>query len=311
MQNKKEYTAHTACLVAMTVLASGIIALPFRSDGKYSITGLLLPIVVAAVTAALLPLTVRAFGRPEKEKVGLATALLYIVTVVFALVLAADGYSRFAGFVGDVMLPDVPKIWLAVIFFAAVWLPVSKGKGVLLKFSLFAFLIVLAVILFFSAASVDRFEMQNIKVGTAFPVYDSLKDSTCGSLRILPSLIIIYIYVGVFSAKTKKRVVVSGAVTGCALLALCTLNALLIFGVPLTAQLDYPYAAAVSTVSLGELFTRMDGFTYYIYYAAQTVQTAVCVSVASELVCRLGEKRKKQISAFFLAISLAMGIILQ
>ena len=68
--------------------------------------------------------------------------------------------------------------------------------------------------------------------------------------------------------------------------------------------------SAVSTVSLGELFTRMDGLSYFVYFAAQTVQTAVCVSLIRELLSRIGERKPRKTAAFFLAISLLVGCIL-
>ena len=39
----------------------------------------------------------------------------------------------------------------------------------------------------------------------------------------------------------------------------------MLFGPTFAARIEYPYTAAVSTVSVGRLFTRMDYFSYFIY----------------------------------------------
>ena len=63
------------------------------------------------------------------------------------------------------------------------------------------------------------------------------------------------------------------------LLGITILNSVLLFGIEFSGVLDYPYSSAGSTVTFGNLFTRMDGFLYFVYLASCIVKCAVGIFV--------------------------------
>lgn len=312
MQSKKEYSVHIAFAAALFLMAGGMMVIPQKDGGRYTLPAFGTAAAVSILlSVAVLPLVWKIYScKKNEEKPRAGKVLLYSLTSILLVGAAAYGFSDFVRFVGDVMLPHTAKFWLAAMFFAATVLPAVGEKGIVMKFALFAFIFAAAVTVFFFAASVPQFRIDNISLHNIPEWRAILKQSVPIFLRLFPAHIIIYIYVGVFFGRRKGRCAVSGAVIGCAAIGICVTNALLLFGAPLAAKLRYPYAAAVSTVSLGELFTRMDGLSYFVYFAAQTVQTVMCVSVVRELFCRMGGKNTKKIAAFFLATSLAIGCIL-
>lgn len=312
MQSRGVYSVHTACAVAMFLLSGSVIILPRRGADELTLVGFAVAAIAAvAVSVVALPLVVKLFSlEPTGRAARGCRNVLYVITCLFAAAVAANGFGTFVGFVGDIMLPHTAKILVAALFFVAAILPSVGDKGIVMKFSLFAFLITAAVVVFFLAASLSELRLENVSLLRFPEPMGVVKQALPYFLRLTAALAIIYIYVGVFFKKEKNRAAICGAVVGCAVLGLCLVNVLLLFGAPLAAELDYPYTSAVSTVSLGELFTRMDGLSYFVYFAAQTVQTAICVSLIRELLSRIGEKNPRKTAAFFLAIILLVGCIL-
>ena len=91
--------------------------------------------------------------------------------------------------------------------------------------------------------------------------------------------------IGVFARDNgfSKKTAVSGAVLGNLTLAFCILNSLLLFGNKFAGRLDYPYAFAISTVTFGNLFCRLDGFAYFIYFASCLIKITLSVSIIKSI----------------------------
>ena len=74
-----------------------------------------------------------------------------------------------------------------------------------------------------------------------------------------------------------------GVSGGCGLSALVLLNSVMLFGAELAGKFDYPYSAAISTISVGYLFSRMDGFSYFLGFACALVRIGVCITTVKSL----------------------------
>ena len=74
-----------------------------------------------------------------------------------------------------------------------------------------------------------------------------------------------------------------GVSGGCGLAALVLLNSVMLFGAELAGKFDYPYSAAISTISVGYLFSRMDGFSYFLGFACTLVRIGVCITTVKSL----------------------------
>ena len=61
------------------------------------------------------------------------------------------------------------------------------------------------------------------------------------------------------------------------------INILLVLGGEVAGEAAYPYSTLTSIISFGRNFSRLDGFTYYIYFYSSIIKNSVCVSVLTEL----------------------------
>ena len=68
----------------------------------------------------------------------------------------------------------------------------------------------------------------------------------------------------------------AGAVTGFSILGICILNSILLFGAELSGELGFSYISAISTISIGRLFTRLDEFAYLLFFITCIIKITVC-----------------------------------
>jgi hypothetical protein len=119
-------------------------------------------------------------------------------------------------------------------------------------------------------------------------------------LSVFAPVIVAVIYI---SAAHDRRISSSrplatswGLVLGGGVLALCFFNSLLILGGSMGEIYEYPYVAAVSTVTAGKLFARMEGLLYMMYFGAACVRVSVCISLICLVIgrCCRGKQSKSR-----------------
>ena len=92
------------------------------------------------------------------------------------------------------------------------------------------------------------------------------------------------------------------------LILICFLGVLLLLGGGFGATLEYPYATAVSTVTAGKLFARLEGFAYLTYYVSSALRVSVCISLVSTLVSRKSRILPYAVGALVLLVTVLLSI---
>lgn len=258
------YGKHFIALSALFILGNAVINLPVSVADKFTFLGFLISFLISLLLYFVLFL------------IPISKPLLSIAFFV-SYYAAADTFLDFIKFINATLLRDTPKILTVLPFVIVVILFATKSRTAVFKFSLVsAFFSVLAVIFFFIFTAKD-FEIKNIII-KELPTLKNLYTQAMPYIKTvtLPSLLLV-IYAKL-TAKNKKSVFL-GLISGNAVLAFCILNSVLLFGSKFAGRLFYPYASAISTVTFGNLFTRMDGFAYFIYFASCLIKITVCVDI--------------------------------
>ena len=271
MTAEPTYNKHLASLAAIFILGDAVIILPSSDSGNYPLLGFF----IGALAAILLyfvsfSITNRFIGK----------SLLMILAAAYAFYNAAVTFIRYTDFVNKILLPKTSKFLIAAVFIlSAVYLAARRHK-VILKLALISvFAAMIAIVVFFLLTLKD-FKAENI----AFYGFPSLRGLTNSAkpyfLNIALPAILIPVYSPIFTDKSRAVAPFWGLITGLMLTLLCLLESLLLFGTPLAEKLPFPLAAAVSTVTVGSLFTRMDGIVYCLFFVTALVKTAVCIKLA-------------------------------
>lgn len=295
MTAEPTYNKHLASLTAIFILGDAVIILPSSDSGNYPLFGFF----AAAIAAALLyfaafPLANRLIRKPCKSPVSkLFSLLLLTLAAVYALYSAGITFIRYTDFVDKILLPETPKFLIAAVFILSAVYLATRRQEVILKLTLIAvFAAVIAVLFFFMLSSKD-FKAENI-FNYGFPNFSQLlKSSKPYFINVALPALLIPAYSTLFTGKSRAGAPFLGLITGLALTLLCLLESLLLFGAPLAERLSFPLAAAVSTVTVGSLFTRMDGIVYCLFFLPALIKTAVCMKLAFFALIKIFTERFK------------------
>ena len=261
---KPLFSRHFAALCTLFILGNAVIGLPVKNADKFTFLGFLISFLVGIVLYFI------AFSLPLSKPL-----LIFGVSISFWA--AADAFLALLKFINATLLEDGMRILIVIPLIFTVILFCLKGKTALFKFSLISFCFSVVAVVFFFIFTAKDFEIKNIIIKT-LPSAKNLYSQTIPYIRsvTLPSLLL------VFFAKVTKNTRSSaflGYFLGNIMLAACILNSVLLFGSKFSGRLDFPYASAISTVTFGSLFTRMDGFAYFIYFASCIIKITVCVHI--------------------------------
>ncbi len=292
MKNSVSFSFHVTALAALFILGNGVIIFPTATADEYTFLAYLLCSALVFLLAVFFwkPIdkaysyTPTADTKPYKKAL---LTILYFVTAAITLYYMIKAFCDFSLFVSELALKDFPitvgfiAFLVMVVFFA-----LCKNEA-FFKFSVIAFFFMASVIAFFFLASLKNYKIGNIFIFSLPPIkafIPQLKEYFSGLL--LPVLLFLCFKASVFK-KVSKGYTLLGALLGVVFLALCILNSVLLFGIRFSATLDYPYASAVSTVTIGRLFTRLDGFSYFVYFGAAITRINVCIILIKSLFAKI------------------------
>ncbi len=268
MQNKKfAYRKHTASLCALFILSGAIISLPNSEANRFTLLGLL----CACALTVILCISVAAVYKQS--------LLFKIPCLLLSVFVLAEVFYEFCSFISRALLPKTPTPVIFAVFGAVCIYLCIKPEAVFLKFSLLSFVFCLFLAVFFFLCTAKDFKLCNIYLYNV-PSFSKLARQCAPYLLkiTLPSFVLA-VYIKESRPDFGKRDLTFGVLAGLTLSLACILNSVLIFGSNLAGRLIYPYSSAVSTVTFGRLFTRLDGFVYPLYFSACLVKACVCISV--------------------------------
>ena len=265
------YSKHIFCLFALFVLSGGILSAPFNASSGYTVYAFL----ISAILGILIYFFIAKYFTKNKIFIGFS--------VLAALFCAVDSTADFCVFIKDSLLSETPIFLIAAVFVVVMVYAASKGKVVLLKFSLISFFCTSILIVFFFLATLENFENLNIFYVKEFEFSGLFETFAAYFKKIVFPVFVLPFFNGFYFEKPKKKSSLCGVAIGYGVLFLTIINSLFVFGEKFAQRVLYPYAAAVSTVTFGSFFTRLDGFAYIIYFSAVIVRVTACVLVLKEI----------------------------
>lgn len=261
---KSFHNRHLVALCALFVLGNAVIGLPVKTADKFTFLGFLISFLIGLLLCLVL------FYIPLCKPVLIFSFLLSFWA-------AGDTFLEFLKFINQTLLRDTARILILLPLIFAIVLFGLKSRTAVLKFSLISAVFSSLAVAFFFFFTLKDFQIKNIIIKT-LPSFENVFIQTMPYIKkvTLPSLLLpIFARIG---GKNKKSTLL-GFFGGNVLLAVCILNSVLLFGSNFSGGLDFPYASAISTVTFGNLFTRMDGFAYFIYFASCIIKITVCVNI--------------------------------
>ena len=259
---KTGYTSHTFSLFLLLVLGNAILNLPFNS-----LFSLLLATVLSLT---LIALTLFVLKRYKSSKV-----LFYTVSVVILLLAVYNTiicFYDYVCFLSKEQLPDTSISLLVLALLVVITFCSVSRSDAFLKYCLLAAAIGIVLIFINFLAGIKNFDFALANTLFSKP-YFSLKDI----LHFFSALLVAVFFIFTSKKQTTARPVFWGMLSGFFILTLCFTQSVLTLGN--ISDISFPYLKAVSVISSGSLFTRLDGFVYFLFFVSALIKISIGLKV--------------------------------
>ena len=263
-KSKNSYNKHYLCLSALFVLGNTVIKAPFASLNEYGFLAFLIVFGLALI------LSLVAYLIPLNKITAIPLTLL-------AFFCASDAFISFIKFTKYDLLYKTSAFWVVLPFVAIIVYLGFQKTTVIYKFSLVFWFVAVVVILLFALFTAKDFEIKNIYIYNLPTVSNLLTQAEPYIFTTLLPVVLLSVLAR--EEKIKLSSTVIGVGVGFLCLGICVLNSVLLFGVDLASTLNYPYSSAGSTVTFGNLFTRMDGLLELVYLTTSVVKCGLCIEI--------------------------------
>ena len=218
--------------------------------------------------------------------------MLALILSVYALRSGAHCLLVFAGFADKILLPDGGKFIAAFIFLFTAAVLSLKNRIVLLKLSLIAApLIAVSAVLFLLLTAKDL-EADNIAIGSFLHLKELYGGAAYFFSEISLPAALIPPYFVINEKKPRLSAGLAGLCAGLVVTATACTVSVLLFGARMSARLPFPLAGAVSTVTVGPLFTRMDWIVYGVFFISAVIKAAFCSRLCFGLIKELSPRKR-------------------
>ena len=282
----KVFSRAALCLSALFVLGDAIIMLPTKDGANYTFFGFLAAAVAGIALYFLISLIYNKIPTDGNFIVKTIESVFLVIVAVFSVFAAANTFSVFTRFASEVILKNIPIPIINSVFLIVVVYFAFKRQEAVLKFSLICFVLIFILIIFFLLASLGDYRLENLAFEESFDwevFYKSVKSFIPNP--VIPALILPFYYR--FALNERHISAHLGVIVGYLLLGLAVISSLLLFGTELSAVLSFPHFSAVSTITVGRLYTRLDGFLYFVYFVTSIIKINVCIFICYSCLKRL------------------------
>ncbi len=267
---KNSFLKHKIFLLSIFVLGNTVIVFPKGIGIETAIYSLLLSLIPTLIISYF-------FVKIGEKPLEFHTAV-YSLVALFCILVFLITAKDYIAFVDTVRLPKTPRFIISAVFVLLSFFLGIMKKKVLYLFSLFSFfitaLIVVTVFIFsfnnlnFSALKLEEFNLKTL-----------IRQTLTFFIHSFGQLLIPVFFFREYNVRQDKKIYIWGLLLGFCLMLIYVLNIMLVLGSETASAVEYPYATLTSIVSFGRNFSRLDGFTYYVYFYSSLIKCAVCGSV--------------------------------
>lgn len=296
MENNIKNNTSYICLVSLFFIGNAVINLPFKENSLGSIPGFLIAFFVSLPLNFLFS---KMSFEPKKTPFGITATIIFTVYALFCGIVTLRNYVTFSD---RIILPEIGSFFPTLVFLLLLWLICREKETVLLKLSLIS-----AVAVFFCVVLLFLLSLDDMSIKEIIPKrMPTLKEIGYQSLAYFAMSFVEGIVLVCFLKGESKKALTSGFLFGSALIFLTLIQAVALFGYNSLSQLNNPYSSAISTLTFGDKFSRMEGFSYLLYFSCTLTKTAVCIKTGRTALCTLFPNIKKY---FIPAVLLIYGIM--
>ncbi|MBE6729974.1 MAG: hypothetical protein E7568_07080 [Ruminococcaceae bacterium] len=293
---EKINTTPSVFLITVFILGNSVINLPFTKYGGNALLGYILSVLIGIVYIFFCYRAAK-INKDSNSYFYKVFLGFFIIYCIFCGLICTRNFITFSD---KVILPEVSSFLPSLLFLISLYFLSSVKKEVIIKTALISGLIITVILLLLFIISISNMKFSNIIIKDEISLGKILYEcSSYFGLSFSQSIILMPFFMNT-NLKTPKNTYIKGFLLGSFLLLVSFLQCILIFGYNLASTLLNPYASAISITTLGNSYTRLEGFSYFIYFASSLIKTAICLRVSVDL----SEKINSKIKNIILPVSL-------
>lgn len=269
--NRSAYNIHTVALTALFIIGNSILTPDIHGLKNTFLAFFASAVLTLLIVAAVSKFLNFAFLPSKKHKTRFyVNALLVGLLAVFGVLDTLYSYIRF---LTDIQLPQASLILICFAVIVPVGVLVFCSNTALYKFCLLSAVISGCAIALIFIGGIKSFDFSPFKADAV--KYSDLSDGMVGFLKCFLPAVCISAFMTLTKETACTKQTVTGASLGLLAIALCLLQSVLTLGAA-TGE-EFPYFKAVSVISSGSLFSRLDGFCFWLFFVCSLVKSAVCI----------------------------------
>ena len=285
MNEKTVSRRHIIALSILYVLGNGILIFPLKGTDQFGFTAYLVSLLLLMVAYCIFNIITSKLSQAPK----VVFCSLIIVISVASLFIGAKAFLDMVDFMSETMLQGVPTFFISLIFgITAIYFALKPMESIF-KFSLVTCVFVVGIILFFFLAPMEKYELRNIYIFRLPNLNFLLPQVKVYLLNPVLQSLSLPLFFYLCFGKTCGKPAFVGVALGGVFLGICLLAPILLFGAYVGGEFAFPFSSAAETVTVGRLFTRLDGFVFFIYFITCLVKVTVCLKVSLASLKRLKE----------------------
>lgn len=304
MIKAKKFDFHILCAAAISVLSTSVVYLPKSSDESP---------VLAMVAALILGLPIYILFVSLKNKINIKNdtvkKLFAVIIGLFVIYLAAKSFASTLDYFSGAVLTKTPAWLILLPFFTLVFYASVCGGDVVKKFTILGFVLIALLIIILIMVSFKNLDIRLISKPKLSPSFFKTVARYFAVIFIFSSEVLIFQKKG-GEDKSFLKSTALGVFIGGVLLSIVVANSVLSFGENYSAKLKFPYSYAISTFSVGNLFTRLDGFAYFIILTLNFLKGALCILSCEYLLSPFKIKARKTLLFILCLLSLLLSLLL-
>ncbi len=292
-QSNKTYWKHGICLISILILGNTVITFPSGPDAYCGIYALL-----AAVIPSIIIFSLCAKIRTENKadllcgRWGRAVAIPTLILPTLGIAITVGDYNRF---IDTMRLPNTSIYVIAGIFVALSFLLGLAPKKVIYLFSLVGTAFTVVITLIMLVFSIPNIRLEYLKELTRVDPSGIFRQAAGVFIQSFGFCVLLAFIGNSRSSVLKQQYF--GLFLGASLLGICFFNVLSVLG-QASKSLEYPYIAVSEMVSVGRIFTRLEGLSYAVYFICALIKTALLIKVSFKIASAVHRNFKK--SLYFL-----------
>ena len=219
-----------------------------------------------------------------KKAPPMMAVTFWVLIAVYSLFVFKSAFTAFLSFAEQTVFKNkILLILLLVILFLS--LLKLKNEG-FLKLSLILFSVSLLILFTFFILLSKSCDFSRIT--SLYARDDSIAESTLTFLKetFLPMLILIP-YQALTFKQLRIKAYFTGSLVSTVILFLMVAFPVFLFGAEFTSRLDFPFSTAVSTISVGRLYSRLDGFYYFFVFSGTLIKGMTALFTAGMSLCNI------------------------